>query len=123
LTEEELMAAQNVLATQITAGALIAFVVNFVKQSKYFPWISEETKTLSTILAAFLAAATAVGVNAVWNPTEHTLLISGLTLAGISAAVWAFAKQYVMQHLAGKVMFPSPQKLVPVNEEVAKAKE
>lgn len=99
------MATENVLATQVTAGAIIAFVTNWMKNSKYMPWITQETKTISRLVAVVLSAATAVGVNVVWNGTDHTLLISGLTLYGIVGAFWALAKQYAFQHLAGQVMY------------------
>jgi hypothetical protein len=97
---------QNVLATQVTVGAIIAYATNWLKNSKYFPWITHETQVISHFVAAFLSAAAAVGVNAVWNGTEHTLVISGLTLTGILGAVWALGKQFAIQHLAGQVMYP-----------------
>jgi len=97
---------QNVLATQVTAGAIIAWVTNWLKQSKYFPWITQETKAISTMVAVVLSAAAALGVNVAWNGADHTLIISGLTLYGILGAAWALAKQYVMTHLAGQVMYP-----------------
>jgi hypothetical protein len=113
LERRKKMAVENVLATQITAGAIIAFVVQKLKASPYFPWITEETKVLKNLLALVLAGAAAVGVNVAWNGADHTLVISGLTASGILLAAWAWAKQYVMQHLAGQVMYPSKKEEVP----------
>lgn len=101
------MAAENVLATQVTAGAVIAYFVNYLKGSKYFPWITEETKVVSRFISAVLAAGTAVGVHTVWSPESHTLTITGLTAVGIAGALWAFSKQYAIQHLTSKVMYPN----------------
>ena len=102
---------QNVLATQITVGAVIAFLVNWLKASKYAPWITQETKVITGIVTVFLSAAGAVGVNFAWNGTDHTLIISGLTLTGIATIGWAWLKQYVMSHLAGQVMYPTTQQV------------
>jgi len=98
---------QNVLATQVTAGAIIAWITNWLKGSKYFPWITQEAKAISTMVAVLLSAAAALGVNVAWNGADHTLVISGLNLYGIVIAAWSLLKQYVFQHLAGQVMYPA----------------
>jgi len=97
------VADHNVLATQITIGALSVAFLNWLKTTRYFPWMTEETAKLNRVFAAIVALVGAVGVHLTWaaGDTSGTYLITvtGATLHGIGLGAWVWLKQFVMQEL------------------------
>jgi len=89
----------NVVMTHLTSSGITVFALQWLKNSKYFPWITDEKTRLLRILSGLAAAGTAVGISATWNGTNHELVIGGLTLTAVMAAVWAWAKQFVMNEM------------------------
>jgi hypothetical protein len=89
----------NVVMTHLTSSGITVFVLQWLKNSKYFPWITEEKMWLLRGLSGLAAAGTAVGISTTWNGANHELVIGGLTLTAVVAAVWAFAKQFVMNEM------------------------
>lgn len=89
----------NVVMTHLTSSGITVFALQWLKNSKYFPWITDEKMWLLRMLSGLAAAGTAVGISTTWNGANHELVIGGLTLAAVTAAVWAFAKQFVMNEM------------------------
>jgi hypothetical protein len=86
----------NVVLTTFTSSAVSVAVINWLKSSKYFPWITKEKIALLRILSVLAAAASGVGINYIWSATDHSLLVSGLTLANGGAFAWALLKHFAM---------------------------
>lgn len=86
----------NVVLTAFTSSAVSVAVINWLKNSKYFPWITKEKITLLRMLSVVAAAASGVGINYVWSGTNHSLLLSGLTMANGTAFVWTLLKHFAM---------------------------
>lgn len=97
------VADHNVLATQITVGALSVAFLNWLKGSKYFPWLTQETAKLNRVFAALVALIGAVGVHLTWAAGDtsgtYMITVTGATLHGIAMGGWVWLKQFVMQEL------------------------
>ena len=90
------MADANVLMTTFTISGITVAAINWMKRSKYFPWITREKIWLLRIMSAAAATASGVGISHVWNATDHSLVIGGLTGANLAAFAWAITKQFTM---------------------------
>jgi hypothetical protein len=90
------MADSNVLLTSFTISGITVAAINWLKRSKYFPWITKEKVWLLRVLSAVVATASSVGITHVWNSTDHSILISNLTVATLWAFAWALTKQFTM---------------------------
>lgn len=93
------MAEANVLLTTMTVSGITVAAINWLKRSKYFPWITKEKIWLLRIMSAAAATATGVGIIYVWDPTNHSILITGLTAANLWAFAWAILKQFTANEL------------------------
>jgi hypothetical protein len=91
------MASDSVVMTQFTLGAVVVAALQWLKSSKYFPWITKGKVNLLRGISAVAAAAASVGIGHVWDPQAHSLTITGLTLAGIATAFYAWLKQFAVQ--------------------------
>lgn len=96
--------ATTLLTSQIGAAAACAYFLNLLQKWSKLPWITAHTEQLNTLFRAGLAAASAIGINAVWNPTDHSLLITGLSVATLFHGVWHWFTQYAITHMTGKVL-------------------
>jgi hypothetical protein len=90
------MADANVLLTSFTISGITVAAINWLKRSKYFPWITKEKVALIRVLSVVVATATGVGITHVWSGADHSILIGGLTLANLWAFLWAITKQFTM---------------------------
>jgi hypothetical protein len=90
------MADANVLLTSFTISGITVAALNWLKRSKYFPWITKEKVWLLRILSAVAATASGVGITHVWNSADHSILIAGLTATNLWAFAWAVTKQFTM---------------------------
>ncbi len=69
--------------------------LEYVKQSKYVPWISEHTTGINRLIVILYSIATSLGISAVWT-TEYSSESGGaltLHLPGVAEAVngaWAW---------------------------------
>jgi hypothetical protein len=99
------MAAENVLATQVTIGMLASGFLQFLKTQKWLPFINQNSGKINHAILLITSAAGAVGVNFAWNASAHSLTITGLTFWGIAAALWIWAKQWSVQFLVHRGVF------------------
>jgi hypothetical protein len=99
------MADSNVLATQLTMGVIASGVLQFLKSRTWIPWFNKNSAGLNHLFMLLTSAAGAIGVNAVWNGSEHSLTITGLSLVGIGTGLWIWAKQWTVQFLVHRGVF------------------
>ena len=109
------MADANIAMTTFTTGALTVAGLNWLKASPWFPWITKERNTLVRILSIVAATASSAGIGHIWNASDHSLIISGLTLPNVVGFVWAATKQFAMNETLFQVT-----KKPPTNVEQAK---
>jgi hypothetical protein len=101
------MADANVALTTFTTSAMTVAAINWLKASKYFPWITKEKVTLLRFLSIGAAVASGAGIGHVWNPTDHSLVISGLTVTNGALFLWAIVKQFTMNETIFQATKPS----------------
>lgn len=99
------MAAENVLATQITLGLLGSGALNLLKKSPAVTFVNEHSKVFNHLFLLATSAAGAVGVHTAWNPSDHSLVITGLNFATIAMSFWIWAKQWAVQYLVHRGAF------------------
>ena len=99
------MAAENVLASQITIGMIGAGFLQFLKSQSWLSKINQNSVALNHIVLAATSAAGAIGVHAAWNASAGSLTITGINLAAIAAGLWVWAKQWTVQYLVHKGAF------------------
>ena len=90
------------LGDQLTASAVVVFLMQWAKNATWFPFIQKETAALNRIVAVAMAAVSTLGVNYTWvhpSPGVWTITFTGVTLAGITGAGWAWLKQFAVQEL------------------------
>lgn len=87
------------LTAHITSGAVIVYVIEWLKANPRFSWLRAEQKTLQRVVSAVLAAVAAVGINWTYDATHGTLVITGLTSTAILLTGWEWLKQFVVQQL------------------------
>jgi hypothetical protein len=99
------MAAENVLATQVTLGLLGSGLLNVLKKSTLVSFVNQNSTTLNHLILLATSAAGAIGVHFVWNASGHSLTITGLDLATIAASLWIWSKQWAIQFLVHRGAF------------------
>lgn len=97
----------NVALTTFTSSAIAVGAINWLKHSKYFPWITREKIWLLRIMSIAAATATSVGITHVWNSTDHSILIGGLTLTNLWAFLWSIIKSFTAQETIFQATKPS----------------
>lgn len=105
--------------TALVYSGVIAYIcsaaIEWLKQQKWFPFLTMESSTLNRWVARLVAALSVVGIHATFNATEGTLLLSGLTGAGLLTAALEFFRQYLFQQVAyRKLVKPVASPPVPV---------
>lgn len=89
--------AMTALASQVPAGILLTLFLQYLKTTKNFPVISEETeawvmKTISVVAAAFIA----LGIHYTYDHASGDFQIGG-NIHSVTHAGWAWMTQYGYQ--------------------------
>lgn len=86
-------------------SAVIAWMsAKTIEVGKLIPWlpISYTSENANRWAARLIALAATVGIHSTFDPHAGTLMITGLTSAGIFQGIGEYAKQYMMQEIAYK---------------------
>jgi hypothetical protein len=88
------------ILSQLTASSVAVWLIQWMKNSRMISFLSEDSALLTKrFWAVAFAAATTLGINFSFDVTLGQLTVTGLTLAGISDAGWAFVQSLVAQQL------------------------
>jgi hypothetical protein len=96
---ENVATGQSVVMTHITTAGISVALIQWLKGSKYFPWITAEKGKLLRVLAAVTSAIGAVGIGYTWHPDARQLVFTIPTLAAMFAMGAAWAKSFIMQEI------------------------
>lgn len=91
----------NPIATGGTA-IVSALIIQALKNADWATWFNRQTPRANLVLSMIVAYATSIGVHFAWDGEKGTLLITGLTLAGIAHNLWQATLQWVAQHTSYK---------------------
>lgn len=95
-----MVAGSEELLSQLTSSAVVIYVIQALKRSSWFPWVTTETKRLNRWLAVLGSAASAAGIHLAYDGTLGTILITGVTTSGIAHGLWHWFQQYALTQLA-----------------------
>jgi len=94
------MAAETVFGSQFILAYATTFILQWLKEKPWFPWISYETEKLNKLVSYTVAFLTGLGVYVVFDKAAGVLTISGLTLANLYHALTHMGGQLVLQQVA-----------------------
>ena len=88
---------QNIQA--VTSSAFVAYGIEAMKRSKYFPWLTKEKTTLLRIMSGAGSALSAIGIGTAgeWSAGNHTytIAISGLCFSCILHSAYAWGRSWI----------------------------
>ena len=87
------------LTAHLTTGAVIVYMLQWLKASGWCPWVTGDTKALNRTLSAMAAIVAAVGINWTYTATDGTLVITGVTLHAVLTGGYEVMKQFCVQQL------------------------
>ncbi len=90
-------------------NAVCVWLIEVVKRSRYFPWVTQETEQINKMLSAFLAALSSAGITVVTinqGPGNLDIHITGLTLPTLLHFVWHGLGNYAVQKWVYKMVVP-----------------
>lgn len=97
------MEATNVVMTHVTGAGISVALINALKNSKYFPWVTQEKTNILRALAVASSAITAAGIHYTWNPHARELIFTLPTVAGLWAFGVGWVKSFIMQEITYQV--------------------
>jgi len=103
---------QELYGNQFIVAMLGAWVIEYLKQSSWFSFITIKTEELNKIFAGVVAALSTAGILVVtsWDATTSTFVFSvtHLTMGNISSFLWHGLGQYLLMKLIYKVAIKPP---------------
>lgn len=94
------------LGAQATTAIFVSFIMQWVKKSRFFPWLTVETETLNYWVSVIIAFLTGIGIFVTWS--QGTLTISGLTATNIGHALVRGVEQWAFQTTAYRALIAPP---------------
>lgn len=90
------------LPALLTTSAMTVAVIEWLKNTKLVPFMSQHTAALNRTVAWLAAFCTGTGIHYQFDATAHSLTITGLSLAVIGHAVWDTTKSYAFNWMLYK---------------------
>lgn len=94
----------SVLFSHFTAAALVVYIIQFLKNTKYFPWLKADGQIILKKIVSVGGALTAhTGITFSWHALGagpsgvHQFIVTLPAASVIAAFVWRWAGQWVMQ--------------------------
>jgi hypothetical protein len=85
----------SIFGTQFTASAVIVFIGHVLE--RWFPGLAKWPARLKRTAYWAIAAGSAIGVHGAYNKGTGVLVITGLTLAGITHGAWHWIQSVALQ--------------------------
>lgn len=96
---------QDLVVSQVTLSAVVVVIIQWLKNSPWFPWLNAQSEKAKHVAAVLGALLTAVGVHYTYDASIGTLTITGLTLAGVGHGAWHVLQSYAFQETLYKGAF------------------
>jgi hypothetical protein len=75
----------------------VPYVLEWLKKSKYFPWLTQETKVLNRWVSGCAALVTTLGISYTYSADAGQLIITGLTVSGVLHGMLEWLGQFAAQ--------------------------
>jgi len=89
----------DTLHATLAANAVSVFLIEKLKAAKNIPWIHQHSSQLNRMVAIATSGLAAVGVHFTFNAGDGTLLITGISMAGIVGAAWHWVQSFALQEV------------------------
>jgi hypothetical protein len=99
---------QNEIVSSVTASAMAVAVIQWLKNTKWVPFINQYSSTLNRVLGWAIAAISAAGLHYNYESATGTLTLTGLTAATLTHSLWETTKSYALQWLIYKGIVKGP---------------
>lgn len=82
------------LPTLLTASAMTVAVIEWMKNTKFIPFMSQHTAGINRLVSWLAALGTATGIHYQFDEHTGTLTLTGISLWVIVHALWDTTKSY-----------------------------
>lgn len=86
------------ISNQVVLAAVVAYAIQFIKNSRFFPFITTETAKLNRALAVVLSGLSALGIHVVCSKVNHSCTLTWVDGMTIVTVLWHWVGQFVLQH-------------------------
>jgi hypothetical protein len=91
---------ESVVMTHIATAGISVAAINWLKNSPYFPWITQEKSKVMRAIALLTAAVGTIGIEYTWNPAGRVLSFTIPTFMAMLTGLGVYIKSFVLQELA-----------------------
>lgn len=86
------------ISNQIAAAALLSFLIQRLKGSTWFPWITAESEKVNRILAIVGSGLAALGIHIACSKVNHQCAVTWVDGMTIASGLWHWATQFAITH-------------------------
>lgn len=104
----------ELISSQLAFAYATSAVMEWLKHQKWFPLLDKEAKVLNRLFAVVASFIVAVGIHWTFDSSQGTLVITGLTLAGVGHGFIAWVQQYAFQQGSYKLLVADKTNGVPI---------
>ena len=90
----------STLAPVAIVQVIVVWLIQKLKQAKWFPWLTQNSATASRLVAYGIAIVSAAGITWQWNAAQGQLIINGLMWMTIVQGLWTAAAGLVTNEMA-----------------------
>lgn len=91
------------ISSQVIIAALVSYAIEFIKGSKYFPFITAESAKVNRFVSVVLSGLSALGIHVVCSKLNHSCVFTWTDGITVLTVLWHWVSQFVYQHLIYKV--------------------
>ncbi len=95
----------ELVSSQLASGALLAYALQWAKNSKLVPFITEHTVGVNRTLTGLMAFIAAIGIHYTFDADAGVLVIGGLHTQSLLHGFWAWISQWAFQQGASDMIF------------------
>lgn len=95
-------AVASVLSTQVTAAAMTVWLLQTLKNAKWFPLLQHGQKAISRAVSFIISAFVSIGIGYSWTKNldgTHVLMLAIPTMPVLALGAWHWAQQFVYNEI------------------------
>lgn len=92
------------IIAQLSTSAVIVQLIEWMKESKWFPWFGHANAWANRAVALFFAFIAGIGLGWMYDPTSGILTVTGLQPSHIFNTLWSTFASYGTQYLIYKAV-------------------
>jgi hypothetical protein len=90
---------ESIVLSHLTTAGLAVALIQWLKKSRYFPWITQEKTRVMRLVAIVTAGLGTVGINYAWNAAGRELSFHIPTFVEAFSLGIAWAKSFITQEI------------------------